>query len=144
VPLSILEKLQWGGTELVDSFHASSVSVAACVVFKIMQDGIYSVVVSSHGEPHGEAILVLRDGIFNGGGPGYLCSGHCDEENGTITFEAWPYREDRATIFGDKDRYHLSLKRDTLKSKLVFSGFVENPSRPITAEFIWRSPARAK
>jgi hypothetical protein len=106
-----------------------------------MDDGIYRVILTRHGEPIAEAILVLRDGIFNGGGEGYLFRGSHDRHADTIQGELLAYDKEQAPIHAGEDRYTITLQRDKQRPNLVFSGeFNGDPARPITAEFVWRVP----
>ena len=105
-----------------------------------MDDGIYTIFISSKNEPVAEGIVVSNGRTLNGGGQGYLLRGECTQEGDAVNCEILSYREDRATIFGEKDYYSLRLKRDTKKEVLVFAGPVDqSPELTLTAELIWRA-----
>jgi T3SS negative regulator,GrlR len=107
--------------------------------FRIMDDGIYSVSLKHEDEPLGGGVLVLRDGTMNGGGPGYLWTGFYDHKRESVSCDIWAYQKSEASIFGDKDQYTLSLKRDRQPGKLTFSGSVDHdPNRVVTVEFVWQ------
>jgi T3SS negative regulator,GrlR len=106
-----------------------------------MDDGIYSVLLTSNHQPAGEGILVLSGRTIHGGGPGYLWKGYYNQESDTIRCELWAYRKDHATIFGQRDRYTLRLERDSRQTQLIFLGHAdENPPVPVSVEFVWESP----
>lgn len=105
-----------------------------------MDDGIYSNLISSKNEPVAEGIVVLNGRTLNGGGRGYLFRGECSLQGDTLNCEIFSYRQDEATIFGEKEYYSLRLKRDTKKEVLVFTGPVDqSPELTLTAELIWRA-----
>jgi T3SS negative regulator,GrlR len=106
-----------------------------------MDDGIYRVTLTRHNQPIAEAILVLKDGLFNGGGEGYLFRGSYDRDTDTIRGEVLAYDKEQAPIYAIDDRYTVALLRDIQQPNLVFSGlFNDDPARPITAEFSWKVP----
>jgi hypothetical protein len=113
--------------------------------FQPMIDGIYSVSLTAHSQPIGEGILVFKGGTFNGGGLGYLYRGFYNAATETIKSELLAYRKERATIFADRDNYHLEpypleLTRDRQQAKLIFSGqFGTAPARTVMAEFVWEA-----
>jgi T3SS negative regulator,GrlR len=63
-----------------------------------MDDGIYSIFISSKNEPLAEGIVVLNGRNLNGGGRGYLFRGECDQQGDVLNCENFSYRQDKATI----------------------------------------------
>jgi hypothetical protein len=104
-----------------------------------MEDGIYMASLTANNEPIGEGIVVFRDGIFNGGGQGYLYKGVYEQATDTIKGELLLYRKGHATVFGEKHRYTLVLHRDKQQAKLIFSGQLgADPTRIVMTELVWQ------
>lgn len=103
-----------------------------------MDDGIYSIFISSKNEPLAEGIVVLNGRNLNGGGRGYLFRGECDQQGDVLNCEIFSYRQDKATIFGEKEYYSLRLTRDTKKEMPLFTGPVDQaPEIILTAGLTW-------
>ena len=102
-----------------------------------MDDGIYSVSLTSRDEPVGEGIVVVNNGTMNGAGSGYLWTGFYDQENELISCEIRVHNESKASIFAEKESYILKLEHRPV-GELVYSGSVPNdPLRTVSAELVW-------
>lgn len=89
-----------------------------------MKNGIYSLSFRSGGKDFGSGVLVVEDGLVNGGDATYSYNGTIDGNRLTLNLKK--YNLDVHSFFGDSDLLRLHLIFHDDNQGYMLSGNVEN------------------
>ncbi|EFE51262.1 hypothetical protein PROVRETT_10087 [Providencia rettgeri DSM 1131] len=98
-----------------------------------MKDGIYFVTFKSNLHEYGEATIVVRDGVVNGGN--YVCS-YCGKVvNNVLSLSVKKYNQDTRHVFGDEEQYRLLfvIKEDG-ENYFLLGEMLDNPDKSMEAK----------
>lgn len=98
-----------------------------------MRDGVYFVTFKSNLSAYGEATIVVRDEIVNGGN--YVCSYCGNVTNNILELSVKKYTQNVRHVFGDEEQYRLLF---VIKEKgddyFMIGEMLENPNKRMEAD----------
>lgn len=97
-----------------------------------MKDGIYFVTFKSNLHEYGEATLVVRNGVVNGGN--YVCSYSGKVTNNILNLSVKKHTQNTRHVFGDEEQYRLLfvIKEDG-DDYFMLGEMLDDPDKSIEA-----------